>query len=309
MSETRALRTCGFDGLELRDTPAFNPNGYVYFPELFFDKPGEYIFKIKELAPTDGGWIADGGTFRVLVRVSESSSRMGELDAAVEYPDGFPEFVNVYEYKQKDAAPRQPSRPSRKPREQPPPTPTAQPSRKNPIRVNPDDTVTRDRPTPVGKTIKRAKLTSGSRVHRSWSGYSNQPLSYNRPVSSGNAYPTGVMAGGNPQSGAPVSLGRPVDYAIIFRDVRASQRPSIMRSYGLYTANGLLAATASSFDGGMMFQPIRFTAPGSYVYTIREMVGLGSGLAIDNWERRVIVTVTADQYGNLRAAQTSDIRR
>jgi pilin isopeptide linkage protein len=302
LSETIAPHIRGFNDSELRDTPAFNPNGYIYFPELFFDRPGEYIFKIKALTPNDGGWIADGETFRVLVRVSESSSRMGALDAAVEYPDGFPEFVNVYEYQSKDKA-QQLSRPSRKPHAQVPSTSTAKPSRKNPIRVNPDDTIKRDRPAPTNKPIKRARLTSGSSVNRSWSGYSSQPLTYNRPSASGSTYSTGVMAGGNPQG------SRPIDYAIIFRDVRASQRPSAMHSYGLYAANGSLAATASSFDGSMMFQPIRFTAPGSYVYIIREMAGLGSGLTIDNWERRVVVTVTADQYGNLLAAQTSDIRR
>jgi uncharacterized repeat protein (TIGR01451 family)/pilin isopeptide linkage protein len=68
--------------------------GLIEFPELTFDAPGDYEFDLAELTPSGGGWTTDDTTYRVIAHVVEDSS--GNLVATLEYPAGYPRFVNIY---------------------------------------------------------------------------------------------------------------------------------------------------------------------------------------------------------------------
>ncbi|MCL2235882.1 MAG: hypothetical protein FWB98_05530 [Defluviitaleaceae bacterium] len=69
-------------------------NHKIIFPKLTFTSEGEYLYTIKELTPPGEIWKTDGRVFRVIVTVTENSQ--GNLVAKLSYPDGFPEFVNIY---------------------------------------------------------------------------------------------------------------------------------------------------------------------------------------------------------------------
>ncbi|MCL2580044.1 MAG: hypothetical protein FWE32_08475 [Oscillospiraceae bacterium] len=69
-------------------------NGGIAFPELTFDRPGTHTYTIQEISRTCGCWILDRRRCRVVVTVHEC--QQGKLIAAVNYPDGFPVFVNKY---------------------------------------------------------------------------------------------------------------------------------------------------------------------------------------------------------------------
>jgi pilin isopeptide linkage protein len=66
----------------------------IDFPKLTFTASGKYSYTVKELTPSGGGWKTDGRVYRIVVNVDEDEN--GELVAKVEYPDGFPSFVNKY---------------------------------------------------------------------------------------------------------------------------------------------------------------------------------------------------------------------
>jgi len=66
----------------------------INFPELTFTSPGVYSYTVKELTPSRGKWRTDDRVYRVIVTVTKNED--GTLAAALDYPDGFPKFVNEY---------------------------------------------------------------------------------------------------------------------------------------------------------------------------------------------------------------------
>ena len=69
-------------------------NCNINFPELTFTSPGIYSYTIKELTPSDDRWETDDRVFRVVVTVTDNGD--GTLVASLDYPDGFPKFINKY---------------------------------------------------------------------------------------------------------------------------------------------------------------------------------------------------------------------
>ena len=65
----------------------------INFPELTFTSSGVYNYTIRELTPLDREWDTDSRVYRAVVTVTENSD--GKLTASVQYPDGFPMFVNI----------------------------------------------------------------------------------------------------------------------------------------------------------------------------------------------------------------------
>ena len=80
-----------------KNTRDHEPCSLIEFPEVCFDKPGEYEFTIKELTGSGGGWTVDDAEIPVVVNVIDDG--YGNLTATVTYPEGFPEFVNEYNTK------------------------------------------------------------------------------------------------------------------------------------------------------------------------------------------------------------------
>ena len=64
----------------------------INFPELEFTSTGVYSYTIKELTPSDRQWETDNRTYRIIITVTDNGE--GALFASVDYPDGFPTFVN-----------------------------------------------------------------------------------------------------------------------------------------------------------------------------------------------------------------------
>jgi len=68
--------------------------GAFQFPDLTFDEPGIYEYTLRELTPSGDGWTTDDRVIRLIVSVVDDGH--GNLVATIEYPDGFPSFVNTY---------------------------------------------------------------------------------------------------------------------------------------------------------------------------------------------------------------------
>jgi len=66
----------------------------INFPALEFTSPGIYSYTVKELTPSDIYWKTDDSVYRVIVTVTDKGD--GTLEANVDYPDGFPKFVNIH---------------------------------------------------------------------------------------------------------------------------------------------------------------------------------------------------------------------
>jgi len=64
----------------------------INFPVLEFTSPGVYSYTMKELTPSNRQWETDSRTYRVIVTVADNGE--GLLVASLDYPDGFPTFVN-----------------------------------------------------------------------------------------------------------------------------------------------------------------------------------------------------------------------
>ena len=67
-------------------------NNNINFPALEFTAPGVYSYTIKELTPSNRQWETDSRVYRVIITVTDNGE--GLLVASLDYPDGFPKFVN-----------------------------------------------------------------------------------------------------------------------------------------------------------------------------------------------------------------------
>jgi len=67
----------------------------INFPALTFTSPGIYSYTVKELTPSNERWETDDRVYSVTVTVVDIGG--GNLSASVDYPDGFPKFVNIYD--------------------------------------------------------------------------------------------------------------------------------------------------------------------------------------------------------------------
>ena len=68
--------------------------GNIQFPDLIFTAPGVYRYTLRELTPSGEGWTTDDRDFDVVITVV--SDGHGNLIATIDYPDGFPQFINTY---------------------------------------------------------------------------------------------------------------------------------------------------------------------------------------------------------------------
>ncbi|MCL2388685.1 MAG: hypothetical protein FWC89_14230 [Defluviitaleaceae bacterium] len=66
----------------------------INFPPLTFTSAGIYSYTVKELTPSDTDWRTDNRVYRAIVTVTDNGD--GTLNASVNYPDGFPKFVNTH---------------------------------------------------------------------------------------------------------------------------------------------------------------------------------------------------------------------
>jgi len=66
----------------------------IRFDELTFTEPGVYTYTVRELTPSGYGWITDCNVYRIVITVT--ANEFGELVAAAEYPDGKPQFTNLF---------------------------------------------------------------------------------------------------------------------------------------------------------------------------------------------------------------------
>ncbi|MCL2377581.1 MAG: hypothetical protein FWC77_00485 [Defluviitaleaceae bacterium] len=66
----------------------------IIFPALTYTSPGIYSYTVKELTPSDVYWKTDDRVYQVIVTVTKNKE--GALEANVDYPDGYPKFVNIY---------------------------------------------------------------------------------------------------------------------------------------------------------------------------------------------------------------------
>jgi len=71
--------------------------GLIKFPPVEFDAVGVYEYILKEETPSGGGWETDDKEIKVIVNVIDDG--YGNLVATIEYPEGYPEFTNVYKVK------------------------------------------------------------------------------------------------------------------------------------------------------------------------------------------------------------------
>lgn len=68
--------------------------GLVEFPELTFTEPGIFEYTLEELTPSGEGWTTDDKVVKVVVIVEPDGH--GNLVATIEYPEGFPSFVDIF---------------------------------------------------------------------------------------------------------------------------------------------------------------------------------------------------------------------
>jgi pilin isopeptide linkage protein len=79
-------------------TNSFEPEncGLIQFPDLTFTGPGAHEYTIKETSGATGGWTPDVREHNVIITVTDDGE--GNLIPTLEYPGGFPEFENRFEY-------------------------------------------------------------------------------------------------------------------------------------------------------------------------------------------------------------------
>lgn len=77
--------------------PPLDPLGCIYFPDLIFDTPGVYRYKISELTPDGNGWDTSTGDIDYDVEITITKEVDGTLSATVDFPDGCPIFPNIYD--------------------------------------------------------------------------------------------------------------------------------------------------------------------------------------------------------------------
>ena len=78
-------------------------------------------------------------------------------------------------------------------------------------------------------------------------------------------------------------------------------------TFELYEGDTLQQTTTNRGDGHIQFQPITYTQPGTYTYTIKEVAGDVPGISYQGAETPITVTVTvADEDGILTASADMD---
>ncbi len=75
-------------------TPFEEEEGNVQFPCIYLDQVGEYHYKIRETSVSENGWKTDQREYPVTVNITDDGN--GNLISEIEYPEGFPEFENIY---------------------------------------------------------------------------------------------------------------------------------------------------------------------------------------------------------------------
>ncbi|MDR1263792.1 MAG: hypothetical protein LBK46_09945 [Oscillospiraceae bacterium] len=68
--------------------------GLIVFPELTFGAPGDYRYTVKEETRDGDGWVSDKAEYPVIVHVADDGQ--GNYVATAKYPDGYPEFADIY---------------------------------------------------------------------------------------------------------------------------------------------------------------------------------------------------------------------
>ncbi|MDR0991895.1 MAG: hypothetical protein LBL87_03240, partial [Ruminococcus sp.] len=87
-----------FDGSgNLRAIGFNNADGTIRFPVFYSDKLGETDYTMKEISTDGNGWTIDKTAYPVKVNITDNGE--GQLFAEVTYPDGTPNFNNVFKYK------------------------------------------------------------------------------------------------------------------------------------------------------------------------------------------------------------------
>jgi pilin isopeptide linkage protein len=69
-------------------------DGGVTFPVITFSREADEAYTIRELTPSGNGWTVGGESYPARVVVADNGE--GRLIASVEYPNGAPQFTNVY---------------------------------------------------------------------------------------------------------------------------------------------------------------------------------------------------------------------
>jgi len=68
----------------------------VDFPCINISEPGVYYYTIGETSVSGNGWTTDTKKYPVVVTVTDDGN--GKLSSHVNYPEGYPKFVNKYEH-------------------------------------------------------------------------------------------------------------------------------------------------------------------------------------------------------------------
>ena len=77
-------------------------------------------------------------------------------------------------------------------------------------------------------------------------------------------------------------------------------------SFQLIDADGTVVRKATNAaDGSITFDPITYTVPGTYTYTLKEVAGSNPGMTYDSAAHAVTVVATDDGTGQIRASITS----
>jgi len=112
-----------------------------------------------------------------------------------------------------------------------------------------------------------------------------------------------LVAENTKRTTAPVDVSLLVTKALTGRGLVAGEFV-----FKVYDENGIEVATATNaVDGNVVFGPISHSVEGTYVYTIKELVGTINGVTYDTKEIEATVVVTKNASGVLQTAVTYPI--
>ncbi|MCL1832674.1 MAG: hypothetical protein FWG45_07200 [Oscillospiraceae bacterium] len=86
----------GYTNGDMADLDDYSESNII-FNDICFTQPGVYRYTIRETSQPGDGWTPDGRTYPVIITITDDGQ--GSLKVTVDYPEGFPEFVNKYEAK------------------------------------------------------------------------------------------------------------------------------------------------------------------------------------------------------------------